>query len=262
MPQDRSDRAPLQTARRVTVITVCRNAARHIGDCIRSVRMQDHPDVEHVVIDGASIDGTQEIVRAEAPQAVLVSERDCGLYDAMNKGIAIATGEYIALLNADDRYARPDILSLAARTFAQEGCAAVIGDVEFFDPDRPGTVVRRYDSSRFRPERIRHGVMPAHPATILTAEAYRTVGKYRTDFRIASDFDFILRAFLLHKVSYVYVPQVFVAMATGGVSNRGLASARTVTREMLQSCREHGVATTRLKLWSRIPAKLFELTRR
>lgn len=245
---------------RFSVVTVCYNAEPHIAECIRSVRAQDHPDVEHIIVDGASTDATLKIVEAEAsPGARMFSEPDDGLYDAMNKGIRAASGEYIAILNADDRYADEGILSRAARTFEQAKVDAVLGDVSYFKFDQPDRVTRRYRSSRFRPERIARGVMPAHPAMMLTSDAYMRIGAYRTDYRIASDYEFVLRAFLLGGLSYFYVPEVFVKMTAGGLSNRGLASARVVTEEMLRACREHGVSTTRWRLWSRIPGKMLEM---
>lgn len=247
---------------RVSVVTVCFNAEAHISECIRSIRAQDYSDVEHIIIDGGSKDRTIGIIEEErGPASVVVSEADDGLYDAMNKGIERASGEFIALLNADDRYAAPDVLSRVVQAFARHDTDAVLGDVSYFDPTRGNRTTRRYDSSRFRPERISWGVMPAHPAMVLTAEAYRKVGRYRTDYRIAADFEFVLRAFLIKRLSYAYIPEVLVAMTQGGLSNRGLTSAMIVSAEMLRACRENDVRTNALKVWSRIPAKLIELVR-
>lgn len=244
---------------RVTVVTVCLNAANHIVDCVKSVADQTYHDIEHIVIDGGSRDATVDLARANArPGAVVLSGPDDGLYDAMNKGIALASGEFIALLNADDRYNGPDVIERVVGAFRTEDCDAVIGDVEFFAADEPTRVVRRYDSGRFRPERIGFGVMPAHPATILTAEAYSRVGFYDKSYSIAADYDFIARAFVTHRLSYTYLPEVFVRMTAGGLSNRSFRSAQTISREMLAACRKHGISTNRWKIWSRIPAKILE----
>jgi glycosyltransferase involved in cell wall biosynthesis len=198
---------------------VCFNAEKHLATCLRSVRAQDHPDVEHVIVDGASTDGTVEIAERErGPGSRLVSEPDRGLYDAMNKGIGLATGEYVALLNSDDRYAHERVLSTVAAAFAQDRVDAVLGDVGYFDPARPARITRRYNSGRFRPNRIAWGVMPAHPAMVLTADAYRRVGPYRTDLSIAADFELVLRAFLGEHLTYRYIPEIMVEMQEGGLA--------------------------------------------
>ncbi len=249
--------------RKISVVTVCYNPGEILLEAIRSVQAQDFPNVEHVIIDGGSKDGTPErvagLVRAGD---VLVSEPDKGIYDAMNKGIARASGDAIALLNADDRYADSGVLSRVAAAFDAHGTDVVFGDISFFRAGAPDVSVRRYNSGMFSPGRIGWGWMPAHPATVLTREAYARVGQYRTDFRIAADFDFIVRAFATHGLSYTYLRDVFVKMQTGGVSTAGGATRRIIDAEMLRACREHGVPTSKAMMQSRYLLKVLELIRR
>src|SRR5579862_4728303 len=134
---------------KISVITVCYNSATTIGDTLDSVAGQSWPEVEHIVIDGASTDGTQEIVVRGKRVARFVSEPDSGIYDAMNKGIALATGDVIALLNADDMYAHNEVLATIAKKFEASDIEALFGDVVFFNPQNPGKIIRRYNSGRF-----------------------------------------------------------------------------------------------------------------
>jgi glycosyltransferase involved in cell wall biosynthesis len=249
--------------RKISVVTVCWNPGEILLEAIRSVQAQDFAEVEHVIVDGASKDGTVERVSGLLrPGDVLVSEPDKGIYDAMNKGIARASGDAIALLNADDRYADPGVLSRVAAAFDASGTDMVFGDVSFFRQGAPDISVRRYNSGMFAPQRIGWGWMPAHPATVLTREAYARVGEYRTDFRIAADFDFIVRAFAKHGLSYTYLRDVFVKMQTGGVSTAGAASRKIIDAEMRRACREHGVPTNKAMMQSRYLLKVLELIRR
>jgi len=247
---------------RVSVITVCRNPGPIVMEAIRSVQMQDYPDVEHVVIDGASTDGTADCIRGLMRRGdVLVSEPDAGIYAAMNKGLALATGDVVAILNADDRYAAPDVLSRVVAEFERTGADAVIGDVTYFRPGTPGTSVRRYGGRGFTPARIGWGFAPAHAATILTREAYRKVGPYSTDYPIAGDFEYAARAFVTHGQRYVYLPLVMVKMQLGGAST-SRAGRKTVNRELLTACRRNGVPTNPLKLGCRYLTKAFQLLSR
>ncbi len=248
---------------KLSVVTVCYNPGPILMEAIRSVQAQDFAEVEHVIIDGGSKDGTPERVAGIVrPGDVFVSEPDKGIYDAMNKGIARASGDAIALLNADDRYADPRVLSRIAARFDVSGTDAVLGDVSFFRPGAPDVSIRRYNSGMFRPSRIRWGWMPAHPAMVLTREAYDRVGPYRTDYRIAADFEFIVRAFLKHGLSYSYLRDVFVKMQVGGVSTAGGSARQTINREMLRACRENGVPSNALMINSRYLMKVLELIRR
>ncbi|MCV0437831.1 MAG: glycosyltransferase [Hydrogenophaga sp.] len=246
----------------ISVITVCFNSAGTIERALRSVASQDWSEVEHIVIDGGSTDGTLSIIdRHRKSLAVVVSEPDKGIYDAMNKGIDRATGDIVCFLNADDAYADDGVLSRVACEMQDRHLDALFGDVAFFRPAAPEQTVRRYRSDRFRPDRLAYGWMPAHPALFMKRTIYEQVGGFRTHFRIAGDFDFIARAFGPGHLRYKHLPQVLVRMQAGGVSNAGLRSKWRLNREVLQSCRENGIRTNLLKILSKYPAKLMEMIR-
>lgn len=247
---------------RISVVTACYNAAGTIADTLRSVAEQSWPEVEHIVIDGASRDNTGEIVAAlQRPGGTYVCEPDRGLYDAMNKGIAAATGDIIGTLNADDFYAFPDALAHIASVFETRKVDAVLSDIGYVRDPALDKIIRRYNSGRFRPDRIAWGWMPAHPGMFLTREAYDRLGPYRTDYRIAADFEFVARAFGKAGLTYTYLPEMIVKMRVGGLSTAGLGAKMTINRESLRACRDNGIPTNMLKIMSKYPMKLLELLR-
>ena len=244
---------------KVSVITVCFNSAETLESTLTSVANQTGAEVEHIVVDGASTDNTATILQGHLHQlARVISEPDCGIYDAMNKGVRVATGDVIGFLNADDVYAHQNVLSTVAEIMKREHLDALFGDVEFFRPDNPGRTIRRYSSAHFRPDRIAWGWMPAHPALFVRREVFQRVGEFRTDYRIAGDFEFVARAFGKHTLRYRHLPEVLVRMRTGGISTAGWRNTLLLNREVLRACRENGIATNMLKILSKYPAKLLE----
>lgn len=224
---------------------------------------QTHPEVEHLVIDGASTDGTCDVVRAHGARvAVLVSEPDQGIYDAMNKGLARATGDVVAFLNSDDWYASVDVLArVAALMEADSTLDAVLGDVEFVDPARPQRSLRRYRSGRFRPALLAWGWMPAHPALFVRRRVFSQAGPFRTDFRIAGDYEWIARAFGPGLLRFRHLDAVLVRMRTGGISTGGWRNTLLLNQEVLRACQMNGIRTHWLKILSKYPAKLLEFVR-
>ena len=248
---------------RISVVTVCRNSESTIGKTLSSVATQDWHDIEHIVIDGASTDKTVQIIRASPHVAKFVSERDSGIYDAMNKGIAMATGDIIALLNADDHYAADGVLTRIVAEFEGDpACDAVFTDIQFFKNGDPGMITRRYASARFRPELLRWGWMPAHPGMFVKKIVYEQVGLYRTDYKIAADFEFVARAFWRRAFIFKSLPIVSVLMSAGGVSTRGFASNWLINREVVRACRENGINTNLAMILTKYPLKLMEIFRR
>jgi glycosyltransferase involved in cell wall biosynthesis len=247
---------------KVSVITVSLNSAKTIERTLRSVATQNYHLIEHILIDGSSSDETVSIVkRTPSKVSVLVSEKDRGLYDAMNKGLARAGGDIICFLNADDQYARTDVISLVVSTMQEHTLDALIGDVGYFHAKDPNRLIRRYRSNQFTPERLAWGWMPAHPALFLTKSVIERVGEFRIDYRIAGDFEFIIRAFHLQRLRYKHIPDVLVHMQTGGISTRGWHSKVLLNQEVLRACRENGVQTNMLKILSKYPAKFLEMVR-
>ncbi len=247
---------------KISVITVCYNSAKTLERTLRSVVEQDYQDVEHILIDGGSSDGSADILAAyRTGLAHLVSEPDHGIYDAMNKGLALARGEIICFLNADDYYVSPKVLSRVVRKMQAQNLDALMGDVGYFHERSPRCIVRRYRSDRFTPERLGWGWMPAHPALFLSKKVAQRVEKFKTDYRIAGDFEFIVRAFHGHDLRYEHIPEVLVLMQTGGASTGGWRSKMLLNREVLRACRENGLQTHMLKILSKYPAKLMEIMR-
>jgi glycosyltransferase len=227
---------------RISVITVVRNAAATIGDALDSVAAQTHPDVEHLVIDGASTDGTVEIVRARGSRvATFVSEPDTGLYDAMNKGLQRATGDVVGYLNADDVFAHRDVLATIATTFEGAAADAVWGDLLYVRPDDLDRVVRWWRSEPYRPGLLARGWMPPHPTLYVRRERLVALGGFDTRWRWHADFDLVVRLFGDPGLRGVHVPDVFVRMRTGGHTNRSLGNVWRGNRESRAIVAAHGV---------------------
>lgn len=220
----------------ISVITVSYNSAGTIAETLRSVAGQTWDAIEHIVIDGASIDGTQDIVRQQGmANIVLVSEPDQGIYDAMNKGLKLARGDWVGFLNADDAFAAPDVVADIAATIERTSADAVYGDLEFVDRKESQRVVRRWRSGPFVPAQLRWGWMPPHPTFYVRRSIVQSLGGFDTRFRIAADYDFMLRYLNEPGVKVAYLPRVMVHMKTGGVS--GNQSMLAVLRRNVESYR-------------------------
>ena len=244
---------------KISVITVCFQSATTIADTLRSVVDQTYADVEHIIVDGGSKDGTTALVVAMARDGyVMVSEPDNGIYDAMNKGLRLATGDVIGFLNADDMYADRQVLARIAGQMQSPNVDAVFGDVEFVRPSNLYKTVRWYRSKKFRPDRLAWGLMPAHPALYLRRALFDRYGEFNASYRIAGDFELVVRMFHGTHLNYHYFPEVLVRMRTGGVSTDGLRSTVLLNREVMRACRENGIETNWFKLLSKYPEKLLE----
>lgn len=226
---------------KITVITVAYNSAATIGDTLASVAAQTHPDIEHIVVDGASRDDTLGVVRQRgAHVARVLSEPDRGIYDAMNKGLALATGEFVGFLNADDMYAAPSTLAEVARA-ATPGVDAVFGDLLYVRQDDPGKVIRYWRSGAFSRSRLAFGWMPPHPTLYVRRSRLAATGPFDASLRISADYEFILRYMGQPGLRAAYVPEVFVKMRMGGASNRSLQALLLKMREDLSALRRNKV---------------------
>lgn len=247
---------------KISIITVCFNSAATIEHCLASVATQSHGDIEYIVIDGASTDGTADVIRSKGSRvARFVSEPDHGIYDAMNKGLALATGDVIGILNADDRYSNNQVLSHVATSMDASNLDLLYADVAFFQPDAPNRLVRRFSSARFSPDRIAWGWMPAHPALFVRRAVFDEVGNYRTNYAIAGDYEWVARAFARSNWRHAYLPEVLVHMQMGGVSTRSWRSTLLLNQEVLRACRANGISTNWFKILSKYPLKALELVR-
>lgn len=243
---------------KVSVITVCYNNALTIERAVLSVKSQSYKNIEYIVVDGQSSDLTFDIVKKFSFVDKLISEKDSGIYDAMNKGVSFASGEIIAFLNADDFYKGSNIIEQVVKKMLSSQLDAVYGDVDFFAPKNVNKIVRRYSSKNFSSKKLAYGFMPAHPALFMKKNIYKAVGRFNIKYRIAGDFDFIVRAFQNNNLRYLYVPEVFVSMQTGGISSSGIKATLTLNKEIMQSCQENGIDTNWIKLISRYFVKIFE----
>lgn len=228
---------------KITVITVCFNSAASIADTLDSVAAQTHPAIEHIVIDGASIDDTVSIVRDRGKHvARLVCEPDRGIYDAMNKGLRLATGDLIGFLNADDMFAHSGVVASIARTAQEDPAAdAVYGDIVYVRADRPDKVLRYWRSGAFTRSKLRFGWMPPHPAFYVRAARLAEVGVFDDRLRIAADYDFVLRCLAGPNSRATYVHDVLVRMRAGGASNRSFKAMLHKSREDLWALKRNGV---------------------
>ncbi len=217
---------------KVSIVTVAYNAEETIGDTLRSVAEQDYPDIEHILIDGASSDGTLGIIRKyEAGIARLVSEPDNGIYDAMNKGLALCTGELIGILNSDDTYADGSVISDVVRTLSESSADACYADLDYVNRKNPDKVVRRWTSGPYKRSAFRAGWMPPHPTFFLKRTAYEAHGNFNTDLRTSADYELMLRMLYKHRLEAVYLNRVIVKMKTGGQSNVSLKNRLKSNRE-------------------------------
>ena len=210
---------------KISVITASFNNVATIEATIRSVQMQSHSPVEHIIIDGGSNDGTLEVIEGyRGNLAMVVSEMDHGIYDAMNKGIALASGDVIGLLNADDFYAGEQVLARVAAVFADPEVEACYGDLEYVAADNTDHVFRYWKSGPYRAKRFYNGWMPPHPTFFVRRSVYERLGGFNTTLGSSADYELMLRFLLKGGVHAAYIPEVLVKMRTGGTSNATLAN--------------------------------------
>lgn len=248
---------------RISVVTVARNVAATIADTLASVRAQDWPDYEHIVVDGASTDDTIGVVAAAAhPKLRWISEPDRGLYDAMNKGLRMATGEIVGFLNANDFFVRPDALRIVAEAFARSDADCVAGQTVIVDHKDITRVRRLYRSEGFRPWMLRFGHMPPHPSFYARKSALDRVGGFDPDYMVSGDFDLMVKLLLLSKATFVGLPETLTAFRVGGVSTKDIPAKMTINREVTRSLANRGVGSNRLMLWARYPFKALQLVGR
>lgn len=249
---------------KLSLITVTYNSVKTLAYTIESVLSQSYSNVEYIIVDGASTDQTVDIIKKYEPRfngtMKWVSEPDKGLYDAMNKGIRMATGDVVGILNSDDFFTTNDILLQVVNAFeANKEIDAVYGDVHFVNPDNLEKCVRYYSSKVFRRSLMKIGLMPAHPSFYLKKERFEQFGYYKTDYKIAADFEFLLRVIYKGRILTKYMSIDMVAMRTGGASTSGFESRKRIMKEHLRAFRENGIYNNVFFLSLRYPYKIWEL---
>lgn len=234
---------------KVSLITVVFNCEEYIEQCIQSVLAQDYRDLEYIVIDGKSSDRTPLIIdRYTARLSYYLSEPDCGMYDALNKGIAAATGELIGIVNADDYLVESDVISAVAGFLIRHNAEAVYGNLNYVKRTRQTVIKRSWRSNPSNRDDLRFGWMPAHPALFIKKSCFQRYGHYSLQLGTAADYELILRFFYKHQMHAVFLNKLIVHMRTGGMSNRNL-------RSLLNAC----VNDYRAMVHNQLPAPLFAL---
>ena len=242
---------------KISLITVAFNSESTIRKTLESVASQKFKNLEYIVIDGASTDSTIKIIR-EYPQLAshLVSEPDLGIYDAINKGIRLASGEVIGILNSDDHYVTNEVLNQVSKYFSEDSeLDALIGGVDFFKGDNISTPVRNYRLKYFKPWMFIFGLMPPHPAVFIKKGAYEKIGLYKNNYKIAGDFEFLLRLFFIFGAKYKIIQKNWVRMKFGGISTGGLKSCLLITQEMRLALKENKIYSNYVFLLTRLPYK-------
>ena len=223
---------------KISLITVTYNSGSTISDCITSVNNQSYQNIEHIIIDGASKDNTIEIIKS-LPNRIskIISEPDRGIYDAMNKGIRLATGDVVGILNSDDQFSNSQCLEEIAQCFENPNVDAVYGNLIY--TDEYNNLVRTWKSKPFKTGLFSQSWTPAHPTFYCKREFYYKYGFYKTDYRIAADVELMLRFMEVHRIQTCFIDKVLVNMRSGGVSNKGLQSTVIITKEMRRAFKEN-----------------------
>jgi len=226
----------------VSIITAVFNGAAMIEHCINSVRAQTYADIEHIIVDGASTDGTVEIInKYRNDRTRVASEPDNGLYDAMNKGIMRSTGEIIGILNSDDFYPDDSVIEKVVRAMSKDNTDSCYGDAVYVKKNNPNKIVRYWKSGQFSHGKFKIGWMPQHGTLYIRKDIYTKYGLFRNDFPIAADYELILRFLYKHRISTTYLPEILLNIRVGGVSRPGMVNTSKMFVENYKACKANGL---------------------
>lgn len=246
----------------VSIITAAYNSGKTIEDTIKSVLGQTYRDIEYIVKDGCSSDNTLEICRKYEPlfngRMRIISEKDDGIYDAMNKGIEVATGEVLGFINSDDFFTRNDIIEKVANKLSKEDLDGVYGDVHFVKPDNLEKSVRYYSGKSFSPRWMRFGFMPPHPSFYCKRVLFEKYGDFDTRYQVASDFDLLLRFLFINRIKTKYINCCFVTMRTGGASTSGWKSIKRGFRDRINVLKNNDIRSSKYFLMMLYVYKLYK----
>jgi glycosyltransferase involved in cell wall biosynthesis len=225
----------------ISIITATFNSATTIAETMRSVEEQDYPDIEHIIVDGLSSDNTVNIVQRYARTARVISEKDDGIYDAMNKGIQVASGEIIGILNSDDIYVDNAVISKVVRVFRDPAVQSCYADLQYMHAEKNTVVTRTWKSGNYKTGSFYWGWMPPHPTFFVRKSVYDKVGLFDTSLRSAADYEMMLRILVKYQLASTYLPHVIVKMRSGGMSNASLKNRIRANREDRQAWRLNGL---------------------
>jgi glycosyltransferase involved in cell wall biosynthesis len=232
---------------KVSIITVCFNSVKTLDNTIDSVANQTYKDIEYIIIDGKSTDGTVELIlKKEGLITKWVSEPDSGLYDAMNKGIALSTGELVGILNSDDVFNSNTVIQEIVAFHVKNEIMASIGNIT--QKDGNGKLIRFYSSHKWKPSKLKIGYMPPHPSIFFRRELFDNLGYYNIDFKIGADYELITRYFLKYNISWKYSGITTTAMLVGGLSSSGFSSYKIITKEIQKALQMNGVEFSSIRI--------------
>ncbi len=225
---------------RISIVTVSFNSAITIKECINSINEQSYSNIEHIIVDGASTDNTVDIINSYAKRTpAIISEPDEGIYDAMNKGIRRATGDVIGFLNSDDTLYNKHVVKRIVESFKKNNCDCIYGNLIY--SNKEGKTIRKWKSKSYVPGLFAKSWTPAHPTFYCKKEIYNQFGLYKTDYNIAADVELMLRFLEVHKINSHFIDEILVNMLAGGVSNQGLGSTITITKEIIRAFNENNL---------------------
>ena len=245
---------------KITIITATWNSNLHVRNCLQSASNQTYANIEHIVVDGDSTDGTKEIIECFQSITKYISEPDNGIYDALNKGIKMATGDIIGFLHSDDQLNSSDTIKKIADLFEKTNADGVFGDLVFINDQNK--IIRTWLSKPFKRKNVKFGWAPPHPALFFKKEVYQKHGLFDTSFKIAGDYDFMLRVMLDKEINLVYLPEVVTKMRMGGVSTGNLKQLITKSREDIKALRKNGFHSPALVLFAKFFRKVPQLLRK
>jgi glycosyltransferase len=226
----------------ISIITPSYNSESTIGDTLQSVFEQSYPFVEHILIDGNSKDSTRQIVQGFPHVNHFLSENDNGVYHAMNKGICLAKGDIIGILNSDDFYSNKDVLQQVADVFSKTGCDAMYADLEYVRRSDKSKVVRRWVSGSYQDKAFAWGWMPPHPTFFVRREMYKKYGLFNLTLKSSADYELMLRFIHVNKICIAYLPKVIVNMRDGGMSNKSLLNRLRGNKEDKLAWKLNGIS--------------------
>lgn len=245
---------------KVSIITACYNSGCTIADTLSSVSGQSYKPIEHILVDGLSTDRTLSTIEHYRDRiSTLISEKDDGIYDALNKGIRCATGEIIGFLHSDDVYADRDVIEEVVQCFHNSAVDVIYGNLFVVDPENLQKLFRIYDASGFSPRHFKYGLMPPHPAVFMRKEVYERFGFFNMDYTIAADFEFLLRVFTNPEIRTRFIDRTLVIMRKGGASSKNLASNFIINKDMLNACRNNGVSTNYMLIYAKYVVRILEV---
>ena len=244
---------------RISVITVVYNDVTNIIETIKSVRNQTYKNIEYIIIDGDSNDGTKELIQNNHELIdIFKSEPDSGIYEAINKGIRLSTGDYVGFLHCGDLFSNKYVITKVAKAIQKERTDAFFADVDIVDSNDTKKVIRHYSGKNFSKWKLRIGAAPPHPSLYCRREIYQRIGLYKTNYRVSSDYEMIVRMFVVNKISYSYLNFSMVKMRVGGESNNGFIGQLQQNLEIIDAAKSNKLYTNIFFVLMKLPLRLMQ----